>query len=335
MLPPHTASSCRQHLSTSKIRPCEDRAVHRLPRAPPGQALKMQMPVLLFPQAVLRRKRDPSVPVCVSCLRAPIPSCGTRQTKAPNYILCLASFHLISMLNPMFPNPSLRSFSLRQFLPSHLRRQVGNLGERPIPSGRKRQNTTLLCKDLVTLLFILPDSVQSVHLLPELPHWLSQCQEQRPPSPSPPEAPALLQPRPGAQCPAGLQSCLHPALSCVRDSCSSSCWKPYPLVRHHHHGALPRAILGSFACLLQLLPGHWVSSRMGSKPICTRWVALPRSMLETSAISKLVFLKASWIFSEDSRKQFQNVIPEPKQEQGNTSQHFTITHPFHYFILYF
>lgn len=58
-------------------------------------------------------------------------------------------------------------------------------------------------------------------------------------------------------------------------------------------------------------------------------------MLETSGISEPVFLKASRIFSEDSGKQLQNLIPEPKREQGNTSQHFTITHQFHYFILYF
>lgn len=34
----------------------------------------------------------------------------------------------------------------------------------------------------------------------------------------------------------------------------------------------------------------------------------------------------AWIFSEDSGEQLQNLTSEPMQEQGNTSQHFRITH---------
>lgn len=65
------------------------------------------------------------------------------------------------------------------------------------------------------------------------------------------------------------------------------------------------------------------------------WAARPSSVLGTPGIGESVFPKGSWIFPEDSRKQLQNLIPEPKRERGNTSQRFTITHQFHYFMLYF
>lgn len=113
--------------------------------------------------------------------------------------------------------------------------------------------------------------------------------------PSSEEALALLQPRPEEQCPAELWSCLHPPLHCVRDSCSSQCWRPYPLGCPHYHSAL----LSSNSRLF-CIPDHWVTASLLDVSPST-WAASPyaqecvgcsaQSMLETPAISECVFPK--------------------------------------------
>lgn len=142
-----------------------------------------QIPVPLFQgpllpsQAVLEGKGILLSQVRVSPVHTD--ACGTRQTKAPNCVFCLASLHLISMLSPVFLNSSLRAFflfSLCQLLLFDLQKQMRNPGESPRPSGM----TELSSAPQTPCHSPIGPSWQGepVHPLPELPHHVSLCQEQ-------------------------------------------------------------------------------------------------------------------------------------------------------------
>lgn len=155
-----------------------------------------QMPFLLFQGFLLPPNSSPIVPgtppalpgstgrkgILLSQVRvSPVhtDACGTRQTKAPNCVFCLASLHLISMLSPVFLNSSLRAFflfSLCQLLLFDLQKQMRNPGESPRPSGM----TELSSAPQTPCHSPIGPSWQGepVHPLPELPHHVSLCQEQ-------------------------------------------------------------------------------------------------------------------------------------------------------------